>query len=212
MKRKICLFMLCMLSVVMHAVGQVEFGVRAGGSYSSLCQRFGDTSVSGGKAGFSVAGLAEVPIYKGLSFRPQVAFVHQGGSYYSQLVEAEMSAFNRYKYYSLQLPLDLAYTFNLADVRLSVFAGPALDFSLFGKMKTQDNLPDTEIQFGVEEEKDLRRFDLGVNVGLAVEYSRFFFSIDALCGTLDRRSVKRKGESAVFQNNITFSLGYFFRK
>ena len=36
--------------------------------------------------------------------------------------------------------------------------------------------------------------DLGVNVGLRVDYSRYFFSVSALCGTLDRRAIEREGD------------------
>lgn len=62
--------------------------------------------------------------------------------------------------------------------------GPALDFSLFGKMKTENQ--NVDIHFGQTKEADLKTFDLGVNVGLRVDYSRYFFSVSALCGTLDR--------------------------
>ena len=211
--KRISLLIIGLLAIVVTTLqAQVDFGVRFGVSYSALTQRIDEGYVSGGKAGFSIAGLADLPINKGQSFRPEVAYLHQGGNYYSQPVLSEMAAYNKYKYYSIQIPLDLAYTFNVSDIRLSVYAGPALDFSLFGKMKTRDNDIESNIQFGAEKEKNLRTFDLGVKVGLAVEYSKFFFSIDAICGTLDRRSVKRDGESKLLQNNITFSLGYFFRK
>ena len=211
--KRISLLIIGFLAIVVTTLqAQVDFGVRFGVSYSALTQRIDEGYVSGGKAGFSIAGLADIPIYKGLSFRPEVAYLHQGGNYYSQPVLSEMAAYNKYKYYSIQIPLDLAYTFNVSDIRLSVYAGPALDFSLFGKMKTRDNDIESNIQFGAEKEKNLRTFDLGVKVGLDVEYSKFFFSIDAICVTLDRRSVKRYGESKLLQNNITFSLGYFFRK
>ncbi|MFQ9021008.1 MAG: hypothetical protein ACLR6J_05870 [Parabacteroides merdae] len=52
---------------------------------------------------------------------------------------------------------------------------------------------------------------MGVNVGLRVDYSRYFFSVSALCGTLDRRAIEREGESSLYQNNVTLSLGYMFR-
>ncbi|MEO3230637.1 PorT family protein, partial [Parabacteroides merdae] len=38
-----------------------------------------------------------------------------------------------------------------------------------------------------------------------------FFSVSALCGTLDRRAIEREGESSLYQNNVTLSLGYMFR-
>ena len=79
-------------------------------------------------------------------------------------------------------------------------------------MKTEETGVESDIEFGKKEEPNLRTIDLGINVGLSVEYSRFFFSINNVAGVLDRRTVKRKYESMLFQNNVTFSVGYFFRK
>ena len=53
--------------------------------------------------------------------------------------------------------------------------------------------------------------DLGVNVGLRVDYSRYFFYVSALCGTQDPRPIETEGESSLYQNNVTLSLGYMFR-
>lgn len=208
--RKIGLVMLLVMLVMMQVAAQVTFGVRAGGAYSSMIQKVQNTYSTGARFGFSVAGLADVPLYKGLSLRPELAFVNQGGSFLSNYdVEGAKNSFNRCNYYSIQIPVNLAYTFKFTDMRLAVFAGPAVDFSLFGKMKTQNEHVD--IHFGEKNKTDLKSFDLGVNVGLQVEYLNCFFSVGALCGTLDRRAVKSEGESALYQNNVTFSLGYFFR-
>ncbi len=194
----------------MPAVSQVAFGVRVGGAYSSLVQKVEGTYKAGARFGFSVAGLADIPLYKGLSLRPEVAFANQGGSFISNFqVEGAKNSLNKCNYYSIQIPVNLAYTFNINDVQLGVYVGPALDFSLFGKMKTQNQ--NVDIHFGQDKETDLKTFDLGVNVGLRVDYSRYFFSVGALCGTLDRRAVEREGESSLYQNNVTLSLGYMFR-
>ena len=194
----------------MPAVSQVAFGVRVGGAYSSLVQKVEGTYKAGARFGFSVAGLADIPLYKGLSLRPEVAFANQGGSFISNFQgEGAKNSLNKCNYYSIQVPVNLAYTFNINDVQLGVYVGPALDFSLFGKMKTQNQ--NVDIHFGQDKETDLKTFDLGVNVGLRVDYSRYFFSVGALCGTLDRRAVEREGESSLYQNNVTLSLGYMFR-
>ena len=194
----------------MPAVSQVAFGVRVGGAYSSLVQKVEGTYKAGARFGFSVAGLADIPLYKGLSLRPEVAFANQGGSFISNFqVEGAKNSLNKCNYNSIQVPVNLAYTFNINDVQLGVYVGPALDFSLFGKMKTQNQ--NVDIHFGQDKETDLKTFDLGVNVGLRVDYSRYFFSVGALCGTLDRRAVEREGESSLYQNNVTLSLGYMFR-
>lgn len=198
------------IMLALPAFGQVSFGVRVGGAYSALIQKVEGTNNAGARFGFSVAGLADIPLYKGLSLRPELAFVNQGGSFISNFqVEGARNSFNKCNYYSIQVPVNLAYTFVLDDVRLGVFLGPAFDFSLFGKMKTENQ--NVDIHFGQTKEADLKTFDLGVNVGLRVDYRRYFFSVGALCGTFDRRSVEREGESALYQNNVTLSLGYMFR-
>lgn len=46
------------------AMAQVSFGVRAGGAYSSLIQKVEDTYEAGARFGFSIAGLADIPLSK----------------------------------------------------------------------------------------------------------------------------------------------------
>lgn len=199
------------VSIAASMAAQVTFGVKAGGAYSAMIQNVENTYRAGARFGFSIAGLADIPVYKRLSVRPELAFVNQGGSFLSNYeIEGAKNSFNKCNYYSIQIPVDLVYTFVFKDVRLGVFAGPVLDFSLFGKMKTRDEHVD--IHFGETGETDLKSFDLGVNVGLQVEYKNLFFSIGAVCGTLDRLAVRGEGESSLYQNNVTFSLGYLFRR
>ncbi|MEG1544647.1 MAG: PorT family protein, partial [Tannerellaceae bacterium] len=111
---------------------------------------------------------------------------------------------------SVRIPINLAYTFTISGMHLGVFAGPALDYSFAGKIKTKEE--NRTLQFGDTKNADLKPFDLGVNIGLMAEYKNVFFSINAVCGTLDRRSIRSEGESAVYQNNVLFSMGYFFRR
>ena len=209
MKKIVCIVFLTMLMVV-PVMAQVTFGARVGGAYSCLVQKVEGMYEAGARFGFSVAGLVDIPLYKRLSLRPEVAFVHQGGSFISNYqVDGAKNSLYKCRYHSIQIPVNLAYTFVIKDVQLGVFAGPALDFSLFGKMKTENQ--NVDIQFGQTEEADLKSFDLGVSVGLRVDYRRYFFSVGVICGTLDRRSVKQEGESSLYQNNVTLSVGYMFR-
>ena len=76
-------------------------------------------------------------------------------------------------------------------------------------MKTENKHDD--IHFGQNKEAEHKTFDQGVFFCLRVDYSRYFFSVSALCGTLDRRAIEREGESSLYQNNVTLSLGYMFR-
>ena len=193
--KKIGLVIILVMLMIVPATAQITWGVRGGLAYSSLVQKIDNNYQSGARFGFSVAGLAQIPLYKRLSLQPEVAFVHQGGNYLSKISEGDGTdlAYPKTKcnYYSILVPVNLVYTFQFTDVYFSVMAGPAV---------------------GQSGEADLKTFDLGVNLGLQVEYSNFFFSVSALCGTLDRRTTKHDGESSLYQNNVTFSLGYYFRR
>lgn len=191
------------------SLSQVTYGVRAGLSYSALIQNMEDENKVGARGGFSVGGLVDIPVYRRFSVRPELSFVNQGGSYLSHTtLKDERSVYNRYSYYSLQLPVNLVYNIPISGVRMSVLLGPAIDYSLFGSHKARG--VKTDIEFGKDQVGGLTKWDLGVNMGLAVKYEQVFFSINALCGTIDRRSIKNEGESRLFQNNVTFSFGYIF--
>lgn len=207
--RKLILSTLILI-IGLPVMGQVSYGVKAGGAYSCLVQKVGQTYKAGARFGFSLGGIVDIPLYKGLSLRPELAFVNQGGSFLSNFeVDGARNLYNKCNYYSIQIPVNLAYTFTINEIKLGLYAGPAADFSLFGKMKS--NNQDVDIQFGKTKETDLKTFDLGVGLGLRVDYEKYFFSIGAICGTLDRRGLKREGESSLYQNNVTLSLGYMFR-
>lgn len=212
MRRMVIIYFILILTVL-PVLSQVTFGVRGGLAYSSLVQKVGETNESGNRLGYSVAGLTEIPlhkIYKRLSIRSELALAYQGGGYYSGQDFDGMALYNKCRYYSILVPVNLVFTFPFYDIRASLYAGPSFNYSLFGKMTSRDT--DISLHFGHTDEKDLRPFDLGVNFGLAIEYNKYIFSIIANCGTLDRRAVKRDGESSVYQNNVTFSIGYYFRK
>jgi hypothetical protein len=189
------------------ASAKVYWGARAGVAHSSLVQKIDLTNRSGSCLGYSVAVLSDIPFHKRFSFRPEVALVYQGGSFLSDPVDGLYLLRHKIGNYSLTPSFNLAFNIPLSDVKMTVYGGPAYDFHLEDNMSTQKieegTLPQTE--------KGIRSFDLGINVGISVEYKCVFFSINALSGTLDRRTDKTETESFVYQNNLTFSLGYFFR-
>lgn len=210
--RKIGLLLLATF-LMFPVMAQISYGVRAGGAYSSLIQKVNEKYQAGSRFGYSVAGLMNIPLSKDQkwSLCPEVAFVSQGGSFYDRPSVNGTSRLSDTWYYSLQVPVNVAYTFTFTDVSLSIFGGPVFDWSLFGKIKTEGN-ESRNLKFGVSEGKDLKPCTFGMDLGLAVEYYNFFFSINSMCGMVDRQAKKLKGETSIFQNNVTFSLGYFFRK
>lgn len=61
--RKIGLLLIAVM-MILPAMAQVAFGVRAGGAYSSLIQKVEDRYEAGARFGFSIAGLADIPLSK----------------------------------------------------------------------------------------------------------------------------------------------------
>ena len=206
-KRIILVLLIAIMTV--PAMGQISYGVRGGLSYTSLVQRMDDKNEVHGWNGFSIGGLVNVPVYRRFSVQPELAFTRQGGGYYSGLGDEFSRVYSKYNYYSIQMPVNMVYTVPISGFRMSILFGPAIDCSLFDKSPKicmQEEL-------GVDKNKvgNLKTWDFGVNVGLEGEYNNVFFSITALCGVLDRRSIKYAGEKQLYQNNLTFSLGYHFR-
>ncbi len=212
--KKIACVLLGVMLAVLPAAAQVRLGVRAGGAYSTMVYKVDNLVESGDRFGYSLAMTADIPVWREFSIRPELSFVSQGGAF-NQLNKGcllpitEYTVRPHYHYYSLQIPVNICYTFTISDVKVNLFGGPAPDISLFGK-KTVDGQK-SDIRFGSGQENDLKPFDMAVSVGLGAEYKDFTFAINAICGLTDRRAFKYEGEESVYQNNITLSLGYFFR-
>lgn len=207
--QKISSLLLLLFLAVTPTFAQITYGVRAGVSYSALIQKMEAENKAGARAGFSVGGVMNVPFYRRFSFRPEISFVNQGGSSYARIDNELSTVKNKYNYYSIQLPLNVAYNIPISGVRLSVLLGPVVDYALFGTHTHEGEKEN--LSFNKDEVGQLKKWDIGVNMGLAVKYQQVFFSINGICGAIDRRKVKLDGESRLYQNNVTFSFGYFFR-
>ena len=212
MLRSIFIMGLALLLATLPMKAQVSYGVRAGAAHSSLIQKINDKAEAESCFGFSFAGLVDIPLShnKKWSLRPEVAFVHQGGAYYSDQDMQGATLFNKCWYNSIEVPINVAYNFIFTDVRLLVYAGLTFDWAVFGRMESRES--DHDLNFGMTEEKDLKPCDLALNLGVAFELDKFFVSLNSTTGMIDRRSTKRDGETSVYQNNITFSVGYYFRR
>ena len=209
-KNKLIGFCLLLLLSV-SATAQVRFGVRTGGSYSSLSYKMEGMYHSGSHFGYNVGLLCDLPLKKNFSFRPELLFLNQGGNYRTRRYEKE-NGLNiplvKTSYYSVQMQSNFAYNILLSDMNLSFMVGPAVDYSLWGEMTSQGT--HHALLIGTKETEDYVPVNLSVNVGLAAEYNNLFFQVNAMLGLTDRQAVRLEGESAVLQNNVNFSIGYFF--
>lgn len=207
MKKMVITLLLFLLIFPLSA--QVTYGVRAGAGFSSLLQRRDGMLKSGGRFGYSLAGLADIRLYHRVSLRPELVFTQQGGAYYTGM-EIDNPMEYSCRYYSIQVPVNVFYTFTYEGVKFGAGGGPVLDIPLWGKTKYAGQHHD--MQFGTKTGDNLKAINMGINVGINIEYSRFFFAINALCGVINISPLKKQGEPSLYQNNVTFSVGYMFRR
>ncbi|MDR1896798.1 MAG: PorT family protein [Prevotellaceae bacterium] len=181
---------------------QITFGIRAGISYASLTQIIEEQVTYGGRVGFSVAGLMDIPLSRKFSLRPELSFASLGGAYYLEYMAENPIHFrveqNEYNYYSIQVPIHLAYKIMVNDWRFGVYGGPSVSVST---QIREEKVPD---------ERKFRPFDIGSGMGFYVECRKVFFSIYTYTGFIDRQTRKQANESQLYQNNVTFSFGYWF--
>ena len=198
---------------------EITFGVRAGLTYTSLTQKLNDEVSYGGRLGYSMAGLMDVPLSQRFSLRPELAFISQGGAYSLEYMH-ETPYWERYKrnYYSVMIPVNFSYKLMIGaanvvqpannitvnflrnDWQVGVYGGPSVTLS--SRVKETEDF----------EVRRFRPFDVGLGVGFYVEYQKFFFTIYSHTGLLDRLEARRPHESRLYQNNVMFSFGYWFRK
>ena len=180
---------------------EITFGTRVGLTYTSLTQILNEEITYGGRLGFTAAGLMDIPLSRKFSLRPELAFISQGGAYSLEYIR-NGPYWERYKrsYYSAMIPVNLTYKIIRNEWQVGAYGGPSVTLS--SQVKETDNF----------EVRRFRPFDAGMGVGFYVEYQKFFFTIYTHTGLLDRLEIRLPNESHLYQNNVIFSFGYWFRK
>ena len=195
------IFIPVLMWLTLSVKAQITFGARAGIAYTSLTQVIDEEVTYGGRIGYNIAGLMDIPLHRKFSLRPELSFLSQGGAYSLEFREKE-TLWQRYKrnYYAVQVPINFTYKMFVNEWQFGAYGGPS--FSLSTKVKEREGL----------EERRFRTFDIGIGAGFYVERNNLFFTIYSHTGLVDRLAEKRHGESHIFQNNVIFSFGYWFRK
>ncbi|HKK77439.1 MAG TPA: porin family protein [Saprospiraceae bacterium] len=181
----------CFLTTFSFA--QTGYGIRAGATFNNISQSDVIDAVTPDidyLVGFSGAFFAEVPIAKGLSFQPELAYSQKGFSI-RQDAETELfgialpigvRANSRFDY--LETPLLLKGKFGNEKVKGFVMAGPALGYAVNGNLRTRStgfleiDLFDTSIDLDAI---NYERFEVSgiVGAGLTVDAGFGNITLDA---------------------------------
>lgn len=144
------------------------------------------------KVGFKLGGGFEYTFDDTWSLQPSLFLTGKGAKKDALTVNA----------YYLELPVMAAARFNVADnTNLVVTAGPYLSCGIAGKTKIAGQSGKTFTDEGL----DLKRFDAGLGVGVALEFGKFIAGLDGQFGLVDTMELGNP-------KNMNFSIvvGYKF--
>lgn len=217
---QILLLFLSSVSTIGVAQETIEYGVKAGYARSSMItEEHGAFGLS--KSGFVVGAYSKIPLKGQLYFQPEMLFIQKGDIenkekalvspslfkldtpiYYEGLLKTTTSA------YYVSIPLNLLYKVN-DSFGITLGGEP----SLFINESTRAKFTGIGYHFDRDQERGIKRFDFGLNLGLQatvgamhleLRYTRGVLNIndDALASdhinsslqvTLGYRIIKKKG-------------------
>jgi len=165
MKKIITIAIVASLFLTATSAQKTTFGFNGGLTMSSYKTKTdGDTYTSKSKTGFTAGIITDIPLGKSISLQPALQYTQKGG--------VEKETFDGYEYKStvslnyLELPVNLVYKTNSAHTKFYFGAGPSIALGLSGnaKMESGGESESTKINFGSEEDDDLKGLDLGANI------------------------------------------------
>lgn len=182
------------------ASAQVSWNAKAGLNFSSITNAKADL-----KVGYHLGVGAEFPLTQSLYLQPSLLLTAKGATGSDDGADVTMNPIY------LEVPVMLAYKIPVSDKSNFVLsAGPYFAYGIAGKATVEDSGVEVKVDcFGSGENKvGLKRFDLGLGIGGAMEFEKFLIGLNVSYGLLDV-SPKWADESA--QNvNIGLSVGYRF--
>ncbi|MDR0814826.1 MAG: PorT family protein [Bacteroidales bacterium] len=235
LKKSFFSFVIVLIFIV-GANAQTRIGITAGYNLSGV---HGVTGIFSGNSSFNhdwsmvsgfQAGIAgEFPLNEAETFYLQAAgtfYSHGFRDTYNQGSPNGSTARRTFKFYGLQVPVNVQYKLKVGIPVIVFQAGPYVDYEMFGRQKyTLNNkdktssLSDAQKKLKFEEtsnQKIKNRFQYGVGVGAGVQVSRFQVMLGYNYGLSDLAFYKKTGitydhklKSNQFFANFTFYFGKY---
>ena len=108
--------------------------------------------------GIHFGGFLEIPLIGNFSFQPGFLLSAKGANYRIDSVDYSLSPIY------IEIPAIAMYSFGSDAIKISLFAGPYFACGV-GGYKIEPGGELTNVNYGSDENSDLKRFDIGVNFG-----------------------------------------------
>lgn len=179
------LLLICFALVSVAGFSQItNWNVKAGLNFSNVYGK--NTDNSDPKLGFNVGAGCEYAFTESFSLQPSLMLASKG---------AKMGDMKANMIY-LELPVMAAYRFHLSETtKLVLNAGPYVAYGIGGKTNDVKT-------FDIE---GMKRFDLGVGVGIAVELGQIVLGLENQIGAT---KINKDGEAKNISSALT--VGYKF--
>lgn len=170
--------LLALTALTVSASAQITWNAK-GGIGIAFC--YGDTETKSKLVGKIGVGI-EKPLSANLSLMPSIEIAMKGANYEEEYSYGSTYTQNVSIYYA-QIPVLLAYRFNLSDSwNMTIKAGPYVAYGFAGNMKESyegESANSNIFDLGVE------RFDAGVDLGVDFEHHKFVFGVEVEYGLLN---------------------------
>lgn len=195
--KSILILLILLIGLVGNAQEKkVTLGVKAGLNLSNVGSDKGNYDNTKTKAGFH-AGLT-----LDYAFTPNW-YILSGIEYSYKGVKVELSSNDQHINAAyVQLPVLAGFKIPLVqDMAILISTGPYFAYGVHGKIKEGSYKQDT---FG---DYTLKRFDWGIDIGVAFEWKKFCFTLG---GELGMINIMQKNNDKAETRNLTLSAGYKF--
>jgi hypothetical protein len=168
MKKITLTLLVCISLAAVTNAQKTQFGFTGGATFSywRVKGEQGSISSSNMTPGFSIGGIASIPVGKSFSFQPSLQFLQKGG------LESQNGTSLAFHISYLDLPLNFMYVGEGTRGNIEIGLGPCLSYGLGGSAKADDgsNHASTPLHFGNENDAFQNAFEFSGNIVLGYQW------------------------------------------
>ena len=202
MKKLILMVVAVAAMATTSAFAQLQFGAKVGANLSNFAVSEGDGPDM--KIGFNLGATVDFGFTDELFLFSGLELTQKGAKEsfdYGEKVTV------KYRPLYLQIPIHIAYKFDLGSVKIVPEAGPFLAIGIAGKIVSDAKDSDSVNFFDKEEGFTDKRFDLGIGAGVGVEFGQFGVKLGYDYGLMN---IIDDDDVSIKNTNLYLSVGYKF--
>jgi len=193
---------------------QRKYIVKAGLNFSNMIEKDNTQIYSDSykkRMGFHVGGIVEFSKNEMFCFESGLLFTTKG------FENEEYNEVTKMNIYYLEIPANIKASFFISKIKVFGTVGPYLAMALAGNIRTEitvnneTTVNENNIKWGSGDNKDLQRYDGGLNFGAGIQVYAIMVSVSYGLGILNISPTNDDG-MRIKNTNIAVSLGYKFGK